>query len=756
MTAAPEKCPKCYLPKNPKGSGSLTQWLSSCACDRRPVEPADLKDDSVIQLCKVCGKRAREGRVGSFTQFIFRYDLCSCAQPVFAGQAAAVAPPAMFDPGEPFDDSEDEVPVDATDFPVERYKPIELKGKGASGSVYVCRDRFLNKKVAVKILHRLGKADVLAFQHEAQVLSKLEHPNIVKLLDFGITSGGSPYMVLEYTDGTSLQTRLETDGPLTWKEARSVFVQLADVLIYCHERKVFHRDLKPENILFVNQSGQFVVKLIDFGIAFVKQDVPGGGVENSLAGTPSYMPPDQALGLEYDARSEIYSLGCVVYEALTGRPPFVADTAIELMSMHVNDTAPPLSTYTDADMSQAEAFLAKCLAKKPGDRFFSMKRVVEALKKSDLRDRAAASENSSAEAESDPSTLIPLPSAIPLAAPSSNNRARITILLTVLLALGMGVLAVVQLTRNSGTKVANQPVETYKAETKVTKEHEQFTLEETKPGFFMAKGTIDEAAIMQIEKQKIKKLQISPSAEVDWKLLPMLQDARINDLNLHFTQVDDDALQYLVPLRFLRHLNVSETKITDEGVKTLCAIRHMKVLVLSNTAVTGACLKYLRKSPFLIHLFISGIHNLTPDDLTVLGRLPALNKLDVSNNPIGDEGAKIVSRMSINNLEMNDCGLSDEGIVYLSSAPLVILAIGGNPKLTNHSLEIIQNFKTLKVLRITGVPQISDKAIRNLQRNRPDLVILRESEYQMRGSKLEELLDTDGNDALFKQAYPDL
>ncbi len=753
MTAAPEKCPKCYLPKNPKGSGSLTQWLSSCACDRLPVEPPEQKDDAVVQLCKVCGKRAREGRVGSFTQFIFRYDLCACESPVFAGKAAAVAPPELFDPGEPFDDSEEEVPVDATDFPVDRYKPIELKGKGASGSVYVCRDRFLNKKVAVKILHRLGKADVLAFQHEAQVLSKLEHPNIVKLMDFGITGGGSPYMVLEYTDGISLQTRLETDGPLTWKETRGVFAQLADVLIYCHERKVFHRDLKPENILFVNQNGQVTVKLIDFGIALVKQDVPGGGVENTLAGTPSYMPPDQALGLEYDARSEIYSLGCVAYEALTGHPPFVADTAIELMSMHVNNTAPPLSSFTNADMTQAEAFLAKCLAKKPNDRFFSMKRVVEALMKADLQERVAASEDRK---DSDLTTPIPLPSAIPPTVPSANTRTRITIFLTVLLALGMGVLAVIQLARTPAMKVENQPVETYKAETKVTKEREPFTLEETKPGTFMASGTIDEAALMQIEKKKVRKLQISPSAEVDWKLLPMLADARINDLNLHFTQVNDDALQYLVPLRFLRHLNLSETKITDDGVKTISSIRHMKVLVLSNTAVTGACLKYLRKSRFLIHLFISGIHGLTPEDLAVLTALPDLNKLDVSNNPIGDEGAKIVSRMSLNNLEMNDCGLTDQGISYLSSAPLVILAIGGNPKLTNHSLEIIQTFKTLKVLRIIGVPQISEKAIRTLQQNRPDLLILRESEYQMRGSKLEELLDTDSNDTLFKQAYPEL
>lgn len=679
--------------------------------------------------------------------------MCSCESPEFARRAAEIPAPApqIFDPAEPFDDSEEEVAVDADEFPTDRYKPIELKGKGGSGSVYVCRDRLLNKKVAVKILHRLSNADVIAFQREAQVLSKLEHSNIVRLLDFGVTRSGSPYMVLEYTDGVSLKSRLDTDGPLTWKETKAVFAQLADVLIYCHERKVFHRDLKPENILFVNQNGQFFVKLIDFGIAFVKQDVPGSGDDTILAGTPSYMPPDQAIGLEYDARSEIYSLGCVAYEALTGQPPFVADSPIELMSMHVNDTPLPLSAFTDADMSQAEAFLKKCLAKKPGDRYFSMKRVLEALMKADLQDRIEASEN--LRQDSDLSSLIPLPSAIPPAVPSSSNKSKVTIFFTVLLALGMGTVAVVQLTKNSAN-VESRPVESYKAETKVTKAHETFQIEQIKPEVYMASGTIDEAAFNKIDKMKVRRLQISPSAEVDWKLFPMLHEARLNDLNLHFSKIDDDSLPFLVPLRFLKHLNVSETKISDEGVKSIAAMRHLRVLVLSNTAVTGACLKDLHRLPFLAHLFISGIHDVTPKDLSALSELPALDKLDVSNNPVGDESAKVIGRMNLRILEMNDCDLTDEGIGYLSKAPLINLAIGGNAKLTDHSLEILQNFKTLKVLRLTGLPNVTEKAIANFRMHRPDIVIERESEYQLRGSKLEELLDADKNDTLFKQAYP--
>ncbi|MDZ4837601.1 MAG: protein kinase [Candidatus Melainabacteria bacterium] len=758
MTASPEKCSKCYLPKNPQGSGSLTQWLSSCSCDRQQVLPADTNTETPIELCKICGKRSREGRVGSFTQFIFRYDLCACESSAFPDRAAKLQPVELpaFDPRDPFDDSEEEVTVDATEFPIERYKPILFSGKGASGSVYVCRDRLLNKKVAIKVLHRLSKEDIIAFQREAQVLSKLEHPTIVKLMDFGVTGGGSPYMVLEYTAGVSLKTKLDEDGPLTWSETRAVFAHLAAGLIYCHDRKVYHRDLKPENILFVTQEEGYAVKLIDFGIAFVKPDRADNSSNSgmSLAGTPAYMAPDQALGIEYDARSELYSFGCVVYEALTGRPPFTADSALEVISMHANMTPPPLSDVTDTDTRQAEAFLSKCLAKKPGDRFFSMKRVHEALVKADVESRiqTAAEKDSSLQ---EGSGRIPLTSAIPPAVQQNGLNSKIALSIVVLIALGVGAAEVFQLFRNNN-KVESKPIPVLKAESESPTGREPFALERTgKPGLYTASGFIGKDAFKEIAaSNRVRRLQISPSAEVEWQSLPLLYDTRINELNLNFTKIGDESIAFLTPLLYVRNLNLSETKITDEGVKTLVSIRHLRILALSNTAVTGACLKDVAKIRGLTNLFISGIHKITPDDLYYLRGKRLLDRLDISVNPIGDEGAKVLGRLKITRLEIDDCSLTDTGIGYLSHAPIMSLSIGANPKLTDRALLTLESFKDLRHLKIAGLPNLTKNAIAKFKANRPDVLLVEDTSYAIRGNKLEEMIDTVNEDRLFEKLDP--
>lgn len=743
MTAAPDKCPKCYLPMNPHGSGSLTQWLSSCACDRPKELPVAADDDVSVNLCKVCGKRARQGRVGSFTQFVFRYDLCACGAPEIAAKLASLPQQTQPDFAGPFDDdSEPSLEVDVGEFPIERYKPIQLVGKGASGSVYACKDRLLNKKVAVKVLHRLSKEDILAFQREANVLSKLEHPGIVRLLDFGVSGGGSPFMVLEFAEGISLRQRLDEEGPLTWEESRWVFAQLAKILIYCHERMVFHRDLKPENILFVNQEGNSFVKLIDFGIAFEKRELPDG-IENSsnlLAGTPAYMAPDQALGIEYSARSEIYSFGCVVYETLTGRPPFVADTTLKVLSMHAGETAAPLSNYIEVDTTQAEKFLSKCLAKTPTDRFFSMKRVLEALRK-DVPDYSHDDRRD----ESLPEPILAAPPVVP----NSGDKSKLIVLAATLLVLGLGTVAVLRLSQNTPA-VEDRPIDLYEADSKVLNTEDEFSIEEFGPGAYRVSGVIGKDAFEKIAKLKIiKRLQVSPMAKLDWKLLPMLRDVRLAYLELNFSKLDDNTVAYLLPLRHVKHLDLSETKITDEGVRTLVGMRRLKVLELSNTHVTGRCLKYLGHHRFLTALIIQGIQKVTTDDLYYLGNLTTLSKLDISSSPIDTRCARLIGRMNLAILEANDCNLTDSCVAFFRSAPLIRLSIGGNPDLTDRTLETIQEFRDLRFLKITGLPKVSQAAINKLKRIRPDIAINQETEFDKRMNKMEELLDVE--DQFLKQ-----
>ena len=372
-------CKKCGQPKSANQSGRLTQWVNVCICD-----VADQGQDISVKMCATCGKRINEGRKGSITQFVFRSDTCKCDKPkplersgdfyfqehVFEG---------FVDSGE----DEEELEVDPEKFPLERYKPIKKVGKGAAGNVYLARDRLLGKKVAVKTLHYLSSEQLIAFQNEAKATSLLNHPNIVQILDFGVTESGTPFMVLEYVNGSSLRMTLLKRKKLPWQLTVEIFFEIAKALEYSHKEGIMHRDLKPSNILVYQKENQQVqIKLIDYGIAQVQQagqdefDSQG----NTIVGTPNYMSPDQAKGQPYTSQSEVYSLGCVLFECLSGKPPFQADTSLELIRKHAEEDLPDIQEQEDVEIPYLlEKFVTKCLNKDPDERFQSMEELRKVL-----------------------------------------------------------------------------------------------------------------------------------------------------------------------------------------------------------------------------------------------------------------------------------------------------------------------------------------------------------------------------------------
>ncbi|MBI1271891.1 protein kinase [bacterium] len=280
--------------------------------------------------------------------------------------------------------------LDADNFPTDRYEPIKKLGMGANGEVYLATDKTLGKRVAVKILHTLDRDQLIQFQDEARATSKLNHTNIIDILDFGATDSGIPYMVLEYFPGLTLESHLREVGYLEWQTVANVLKEVCVALDYAHGRRIFHRDLTPSNILirFPEDSTdgtsdqEISVRLIDFGVAKVSE-MSGFVTEYqgmTLAGTPDYMSPDVVNGLEYTVASEVYSIGCIMYQAISGFPPFKADTALETLSFHANKLAETLSSATGRDIPQSvESLVAKCLAKRPEDRFQTMEELKNAL-----------------------------------------------------------------------------------------------------------------------------------------------------------------------------------------------------------------------------------------------------------------------------------------------------------------------------------------------------------------------------------------
>jgi len=272
----------------------------------------------------------------------------------------------------------------------DRYVLLELIGQGGMSAVYKSKDVKLNKFLAVKILLPHLMTNTLSlqrFQVEAQAASSLSHPNLIVTHDFGITADGRPYLVMELLDGQSLSDLLKDEKRLSIDRAVPIFIQICDALSHAHGKGVLHRDLKPSNVMIsTTGNGVDFVRLLDFGIAKV---LPAEGAESmgltqtgEVFGSPNYMSPEQCQGMRVDARADVYSMGCLMYEILAGRPPLVGDNIMDTLLKQMNDP-PPGFRSIDPNLDiphQLELMIFKALAKGPNDRYPSAEALGAALR----------------------------------------------------------------------------------------------------------------------------------------------------------------------------------------------------------------------------------------------------------------------------------------------------------------------------------------------------------------------------------------
>lgn len=262
----------------------------------------------------------------------------------------------------------------------DKYEILSVLGSGGMSVIYKARHHYMERICALKLLHPFLVADASMFQrfqYEAKAASNLSHPNVVATHDFGITGDGRAYLVMDYLEGEDLSTLLERQVFLTEPQAREIFRQTLAGLDHAHSKGVIHRDLKPSNLFLIPQEDSGVlVKLVDFGIA--KMSAAAGGGQNltqtgEVFGSPLYMSPEQCAGKTLDARSDLYSLGCLMYEALSGRRPLVGESALETMHMHLKETPLTLSQAAPKQKvsEELENAVMKCLLKRPDDRYAS-------------------------------------------------------------------------------------------------------------------------------------------------------------------------------------------------------------------------------------------------------------------------------------------------------------------------------------------------------------------------------------------------
>ncbi len=250
----------------------------------------------------------------------------------------------------------------------ERYELNHLIARGGMAEVYRAHDRLLDRPVALKVLFpelSIDRSFVERFRREAQAAANLSHPNIVPVFDWGEDSG-TYFIVMEFIDGRPLSAILKSAGPLSADRTADIGAHVAAALGYAHKHGVIHRDVKPGNVLITDE-GQ--VKVTDFGIARAINTEESLTQTGAVMGTATYFSPEQAEGIGVDARSDIYSLGVVLFEMVTGRPPFLGDTPVAVASKHVRDYPPAPRELNPSIPPTFEAIILKAMAKDPAHRY---------------------------------------------------------------------------------------------------------------------------------------------------------------------------------------------------------------------------------------------------------------------------------------------------------------------------------------------------------------------------------------------------
>jgi eukaryotic-like serine/threonine-protein kinase len=271
--------------------------------------------------------------------------------------------------------------VDSAADPVlpEQYQVLFKVSEGGMGAIYKAQNRYTGATFAIKVLRTefaLDEEYRQRFILEAKAAGSLKHANICPVHDFGLTQAQTLYLVMDWIQGISLSKKVLRDGPLSVSAALPVFEQVATALECAHQHGVIHRDLKPDNIILSREpeTGITHTYLVDFGVAKVltgvREEARDRGLTpcGTVVGTPMYMSPEQARELEVDGRADIYSLGCVMYFVLTGKPPFVAETALDTMFKHVNETPAEIDPALKVPGDMRKTIL-KCLEKNPVDRY---------------------------------------------------------------------------------------------------------------------------------------------------------------------------------------------------------------------------------------------------------------------------------------------------------------------------------------------------------------------------------------------------
>jgi len=549
----------------------------------------------------------------------------------------------------------------------DRFEIEKTLGTGGMGAVFLAEDRVLRRRVAIKVMKPAvsqKEQQILRFQSEARILSKLNHRNILQVLDFGINSDNLLYLVTDYLEGESLEQLMSDRGILELTELVAIFTQICQGMQHAHDNGIVHRDLKPANIM-IEADG--TVKILDFGIARNNTADDTGHLTRTGAaiGSPLYMSPEQAGGSKVTAASDIYSLGCILYRAVAGAPPFKGATAVETMSMHRSASPSFADDLPNGPPVELESLIMKCLEKDPEKRPESMNEVEERLLEMGIEEPESESE------------------AIPVSRVRPGTAFWSTIIMVPLLVSLAFNLSFEK--KNSAPPPKDPPKIEPAPAFKLVKEH-------GRPTWEVQSNYVKDAELAALADKEPACLKLSSAAITGSGLKPLVDRGwSFTNLAMEYTYLNDSGALNISKIKGLRKLDVTSTAITDRGLEyiaeqkelqtleaSLCDISDRGVIAvldgcprldklkITGTKATGAAIDHLRKDINYQHLSFVGLH-LKDSDIAKLGALK-IKKLDLGSNPeitaLGVE--KAARAQNLEHLTIPDCPrISDEDMAEL-------------------------------------------------------------------------------------------
>jgi len=626
----------------------------------------------------------------------------------------------------------------AGDIIADRYKVLELLGHGGMGSVYKVEQIFLRQFFAMKTLtgHEFPEVAIRRFQKEAQAASKLNHPNLIKAHDFGLLSTHQPFFVMDLIVGENLSEYSKRVGTLSLQEVLKIFIPVCFALGYAHSEGIVHRDLKPGNIMLDKAAGtdeKYTPKVVDFGIAKLTDDENGNSVNltrtGEIFGTPLYMSPEQCLGTKVDHRTDVYSLGCVMYEALTGAPPFHGDSALSLMMKHQSEEAQSLK---EASMGREfpellEAIVRKTMAKNPDQRYQNLLDVAQDLvilqqdqgsatsnlaltknlnliqKQLPKKDRRISWKEVSA------AGLLGLLSGAvlgivfgPKPAPEirykdppadvSATKAETLTLgndpIVDLEGSGKDAIRIYHFPRNFSVgvikKVSNKGVvsapERAQGNIRIPMDHTvELILKKSDllshPQLLRGFGEYDiNYLVFQNDKDKNDVLLFNSDLAFDAALTYASKFKALVTLNAVDTSLSDVGIGSVRDCPFLLNVDVSYTKVTARGFRQLKNFPDLHVAGIGRMQNGNTLLPDLFKSKTLVNLNVEGL-DITDADMEKISRIKTLKILNFRQNP----------------------KVTDKGVAHLKAIPGLISVMGGGTGMTPASIPLLSSFKDLKL-----------------------------------------------------------